>query len=198
MTVRIVTCTGEAVAPYLRDLARLRTTVFREYPYLYEGSAEYESAYLTAYARSPRSVFVLAIDGEQVVGASTGLPLLDDQPAFRLPFHERGFRLDEVFYFGESVLLRAYRGQGIGHRFFDEREAHARQLGQFRMTAFCAVEREPGDPRRPADYRPNDVFWAKRGYRRQNDLFCELAWRELGAPTASPHMLRFWLRPLEA
>lgn len=197
MALRTLTCTGGDVAPYLRDLARLRTEVFRDYPYLYEGSPDYESEYLKAYARSPRSVFVLALDGEAVVGASTGIPLLDDQDAFQAPFREQGYKLEEVFYFGESVLLKAYRGQGLGHRFFDEREAHARRLGGFRLTAFCAVERASDDPRRPADYRPNDVFWNKRGYRRQDDLFCRLEWKELGDTAPSPHLLRFWLRPLE-
>jgi GNAT superfamily N-acetyltransferase len=197
MALDIVTCTGEAVTPHVRDLARLRTAVFRDYPYLYEGSAAYESDYLMAYARSPRSVFVLALDGDDVVGASTGIPLLDDQDAFQAPFRAKGYPLEQVFYFGESVLLPAYRGQGIGHRFFDEREAHARRMGDFALTAFCAVERAADDPRRPPDHRPNDAFWIKRGYRRQDDLFCELSWRELGQQASHPHRLRFWLRPLE-
>ncbi len=198
MAVEVISCAGEAVAPYVDDLARLRIAVFREYPYLYEGDAAYEQRYLTAYARSPRSVFVLALDGGKVVGASTGLPLSDDGEAFHQPFLERGIPLEEVFYFGESVLLREYRGQGIGHRFFDEREAHAARLGGFRQTAFCAVERSEDDPRRPADYRPNDVFWRKRGYVRQEDMFCTLAWKEPGDGEARAHRLRFWLRPLDA
>ncbi|NKJ20649.1 GNAT family N-acetyltransferase [Dyella sp. SG609] len=198
MALEVITCSGEAVAPYLGDLARLRIAVFREYPYLYEGDADYEQRYLTAYARSPRSVFVLALDGGRVVGASTGLPLADDGEAFHRPFLERGWPLHEVFYFGESVLLSAYRGQGLGHRFFDEREAHARRLSGFRLTAFCAVERAHDDPRRPADYRPNDAFWHKRGYARQDDMFCALDWKEAGAAAPSSHRLRFWLRPLDA
>ncbi|WNL47857.1 GNAT family N-acetyltransferase [Dyella sp. BiH032] len=198
MAIDVITCAGEAVAPYVRDLARLRIAVFREYPYLYEGDAAYEQRYLTAYARSPRSVFVLALDEGRVVGASTGLPLADDGEAFHRPFLERGLPLDEVFYFGESVLLGDYRGQGIGHRFFDEREAHARRLGGFRLTAFCAVERAEDDPRRPAGYRPNDAFWRKRGYERQEDMFCMLAWKEPGDAEPRGHSLRFWLRPLDA
>lgn len=197
MDLRVVTCTGEAVAPHLDDLARLRIAVFRDYPYLYEGDPAYEREYLAAYARSPRSVFVLALDGGQVIGASTGIPLLDDQPAFHEPFRERGYALDKVFYFGESVLLREYRGHGLGHRFFDEREAHARRLGGFELTAFCSVEHAADDPRKPEGYRPNDAFWSKRGYRRQDDMFCKLEWKELGEAAASPHVLRFWLRPLE-
>lgn len=196
MKLHILTCAGEAVAPYLEDLAQLRSAVFRDYPYLYDGSSDYESDYLAAYARSPRSVFVLALDDEKVVGAATGIPLQDDQPAFQMPFRKKGMALEQIFYFGESVLLHPYRGKGIGHRFFDEREMHARRSG-FKLAAFCAVERDEHDPRRPPDYRSNDAFWTKRGYHRQHDLFCELAWRELGQTEPSPHLLRFWLRSLE-
>lgn len=193
----MTTCVGEAVAPYLDDLSRLRIAVFRDYPYLYKGDVAYERDYLAAYARSPRSVFVLALDGDSVVGASSGLPLADDGDAFQQPFREHGMAVDEVFYFGESVLLNTYRGQGLGHRFFDEREAHARSLGGFRCTAFCSVERDADDPRRPPHYRSNDAFWRKRGYRRQETMFCHLDWTELGDAAPTSHSLRFWLRPLD-
>ena len=198
MSVRVITCVGPAVTPHLDDLARLRIAVFRDWPYLYEGNLDYERRYLAAYADSPRSVFVLALDGNAVVGASSGIPLADDGEAFQAPFRARGMAVDEVFYFGESVLLRDYRGQGIGHRFFDEREAHARRLGGFAWTAFCAVERDADDARCPPGYRPNDAFWAKRGYRRQDNLFCTLSWTEPDADSECAHRLRFWLRPLDA
>jgi GNAT superfamily N-acetyltransferase len=192
--IRIETLRGAAVVPHLDDVARLRIAVFRDYPYLYDGDPGYEAKYLATYAASPGSVFVLAFDGERVIGASTGIPLIDEAAAFRQPFVERGIAANAVFYFGESVLLRDYRGRGLGHRFFDEREDHARALGGFRTTAFCAVERDPDDPRRPCDHRPNDVFWRKRGYARQDDLFCELEWKEVGDDAPCRHRLRFWLR----
>jgi GNAT superfamily N-acetyltransferase len=192
----VITCAGDAVVPHLEDLARLRIAVFRDYPYLYVGDIGYERDYLAAYANSPRSVFVLAFDGDKVVGASSGIPLADDGEAFQRPFGEYGMNVDEVFYFGESVLLREYRGQGIGHRFFDEREAHARRLGGFRWTAFCSVERDIDDPRRPADYRSNDAFWRKRGYARQAPMFCTLDWKEAADAPPTSHQLRFWLRSL--
>ncbi|AHX13745.1 GNAT family acetyltransferase [Dyella jiangningensis] len=198
MTVRVVTSMGQGVRPYLDALARLRIRVFRDYPYLYDGDMSYEHRYLEAYSRSRRSAFVLALDGDEVVGCSTGIPLADEVAAIQQPFVERGMLLGEVFYFGESVLLPAYRGQGIGHRFFDLRESHARQQGGFRWTAFCAVERAPHDPRRPGDHRANDPFWTKRGYRRQDDMFCTLDWTEIDAVEPSAHRLRFWLRSLDA
>ncbi|MFY8123764.1 MAG: GNAT family N-acetyltransferase, partial [Silanimonas sp.] len=136
MEVRIVR--GSEVGPFLPDLARLRIGVFREWPYLYAGNEAYEQAYLEAYVRSPDSVFVLAMEDGCIVGASSGLPLADDAEAFRAPFETAGLDVDRVFYFGESVLLPEYRGRGLGHAFFDAREAHAAALGRFDWTAFCA------------------------------------------------------------
>lgn len=187
---------GPAIGPWLDDVARLRVAVFRDWPYLYDGDFGYEQDYLRAYARSADSVFVLALDGGRVVGASTGLPLADDTAEFQQPFLDAGRPVADVFYFGESVLLPAYRGRGLGHRFFDEREAHARSLGRFAWTAFCAVDRDAADPRRPVDHRGNEAFWVKRGYVRQSGLTMRLSWQETGEPAPSEKPLTFWLRAL--
>jgi GNAT superfamily N-acetyltransferase len=187
---------GPGIGPWLDAVARLRIAVFRDWPYLYAGDFAYEQDYLRAYARSPGSVFVLAFDGDAVVGAATGLPLADDTAEFQHPFLAAGRAVDDVFYFGESVLLPDYRGRGLGHRFFDEREAHARSLGRFGWTGFCAVDRDPADPRRPQDHRGNELFWSKRGYVRQPGLTVRLAWQELGESAPSEKPLTFWLRAL--
>lgn len=187
---------GPEVVPYLDDVARLRIAVFGDWPYLYQGDANYERDYLAAYAQSQDSLFVLAFDNGQVVGASTGLPLVDDTAAFSRPFAAAGMPVQEVFYFGESVLLPQYRRRGIGHAFFDHRERHARALGRFRWTAFCSVDRDANDPRRPPHYRGNDEFWRRRGYIRQPSMAMLLPWDEAGEGEVI-HSLTFWLRPLE-
>lgn len=189
---------GDAMdAARLAAVARLRIAVFRDWPYLYDGDEAYEARYLETYTRTPRSLFVLALDGDAVVGASTGLPLADEEPAFRAPFEARGLPVREVFYCGESVLLPAFRGRGLGHAFFDAREAHARALGGLRWTAFAAVDRADDDPRRPAGHRGNEAFWTRRGYVRQPGMTLRLAWKEHGAPQETEKPLTFWLRPLE-
>lgn len=194
--IEVRTFIGAAIAPHLDAVAALRIAVFRDWPYLYVGDRDYERKYLATYAESRESLFVLAFDGERVIGASTGIPLSDETAAFQKPFVEHGIDLADVFYFGESVLLRDYRGHGLGHRFFDEREGYARQLDRFKLTAFCAVERETFDPRKPEGFRGNEVFWNKRGYQRRDDMFCEVDWQEIGAVASTPHRLRFWLRTL--
>ncbi len=122
---------GSRINDYLPELARLRITVFREFPYLYEGSTEYEKKYLKTYVDAADSVMVLVRDGNTVVGASSGLPLAAETPAVIQPFVGHGYDPGRIFYYGESVLLRDYRGRGLGQRFFEEREAHVRSLNRF-------------------------------------------------------------------
>jgi GNAT superfamily N-acetyltransferase len=187
---------GAALLPHLDAVAALRIAVFRDWPYLYDGDAAYEREYLDAYAKSPDSLVVLARAGGAVVGASTGIPLAQDSAGFQAPFLARGIDVAKVFYCGESVLLPAWRGRGIGHAFFDAREAHARALGGFDWTAFAAVDRHDDDPRRPAGHRGNEGFWRKRGYMRQPGMTMLLHWNELGIGDID-HPLTFWLRPLD-
>lgn len=187
---------GTRAEPYFDDLARLRIEVFRGFPYLYDGDAGYERRYLSTYAKARDSVFIFAIDKDRVVGASTGMPLDQETGEVQAPWREAGFDPGQVFYFGESVLLPDYRGLGLGHRFFDEREAHARRLGRFTRTSFCAVEREPDHPARPPGYRPLHDFWHRRGYVRHADLFCTMRWTDLGDDRERAHRLHFWSRAI--
>ena len=195
--IEIRSVTGAAIGPWIDHLAALRIEVFRDFPYLYDGDADYEREYLSTYLRSDQALIVLALDGEQVVGASTGLPLLAETDNLIEPFVRAGLAPEQVFYFGESVLLPDWRGQGLGHRFFDEREAHARAAG-FRYTAFCAVDRSPDDPRRPPGHRFLDEFWRRRGYSPQPAMQAAIAWKEIGESSPSEKRLTFWLRDWQA
>jgi GNAT superfamily N-acetyltransferase len=188
--------TGTAISPFLSDLAALRISVFRDFPYLYDGDPAYEQTYLQTYIAAPRAAVVLARDGERIVGATTCLPLADETPNVQKPFLEAGRDVSSIFYFGESVLAPPYRGRGIGVRFFEAREAHARTFGEYETATFCAVNR-PGDhPLRPAGYRPLDRFWTQRGFTRQPEMTCRMAWRDIGETDETEKSLTFWTKRL--
>jgi GNAT superfamily N-acetyltransferase len=196
MRVTVAPLSPARIRACLPDLAALRITVFRDWPYLYEGTAEYEEAYLAPYAESASALVVGAWDGDRLVGAATATPMEDHAAAFAEPLAEAGIAPREVYYFGESVLLAAYRGQGIGHAFFDAREARARALGR-RLACFCAVIRPDDHPLRPADYRPLDPFWRRRGYAPLPGAEARFAWRDVGDREESEKRMRVWLRDLE-
>lgn len=187
---------GADILPLLADLATLRIEVFRDWPYLYDGDPNYERDYITTYARSPRAAIVIARDGHDIVGASTCLPLSDEDVAMQAPFRRAGLDVARICYFGESVLRAAYRGQGIGVAFFAAREAHARSLAGIDTAAFCAVIREADDPRRPNDAGTLEHFWHHRGFAPRQGLICTMAWREIGKSDEVKNRLQVWLKPL--
>ena len=193
--MNIEIATGAAIERHLDALAALRIAVFRDYPYLYDGSLDYERRYLASYASSPASTVVIARDGERVVGASTALPLAQHSDDVVPPLVRAGFAPDTVYYFGESVLEPSYRGRGIGSAFFDARERRARELG-FATAAFCAVDRPAGDPRRPADYEPPGALWRRHGFVRRPDIVGEFAWRDTGDRDETTKPMVFWLKEL--
>jgi GNAT superfamily N-acetyltransferase len=116
------TLAGDDLQAALDDLARLRITVFHEWPNLYQGDLAYERNYLSRFAASRGAVIIGAYDGDRRVGAATAAPLADHFDDFAEPFEKRGLKADDFFYFCESVLLPEYRGRGIGVRFFKERD----------------------------------------------------------------------------
>lgn len=194
MTLSVRDYLGEEITEVVDDLARLRITVFRDWPYLYDGDYDYERQYLARYARGD-SIVVAAFDDVAMVGAATGMPLADHAEEFADAFDGSGVDFTEVFYCAESVLLPGFRGRGLGHVFFDHREAHARRLGFSRCT-FCGVIRPPNHRSRPEDYRPLDGFWRKRGYAPLDGVIAQFHWRDIGDDEESAKPLQFWMRSL--
>lgn len=184
---------GEALRALLPQLAQLRIEVFRDWPYLYDGTLDYEARYLSRFLEAPDHIAICAFDGDTLVGASTAAPLAAQHEEFTEPFRAAGITLDDIFYFGESILKRAYRGRGLGHAFFDGREAHASAKG-CEKTTFCGVVRPEDHPLRPIDYRPLDDFWRKRDYRPLEGMIAHFSWRDVGEEEESNKPMQFWGR----
>lgn len=195
MTLTYQVLYGGAVAAALDDLARLRIDVFADWPYLYAGSLDYERDYVATYRDAQNAILVAAKDGDRIVGAATGTPMEDHASDFAAPFAATGIPLTDIFYCAESVLLPDYRGQGAGHLFFDMREAKAKALGR-RYVAFCSVMRPEDHPARPADYRPLDEFWRKRGYEKLDGVVARFKWTDHGDAEQSEKPLQFWMKAL--
>ena len=196
LTIRRLTGSDPELRAFLPDLARLRIEVFRDFPYLYDGTVEYEEKYLETYTECPESIVVLVLDGEKAVGATTGLPMDAETEEFRKPFVEAGHDPARIFYCAESVLLPAYRGRGVYPKFFAEREGHARALGRFDLCTFCCVQRPEDHPLRPADYVPLDRIWSKFGYVKHPELTTTYDWRDVDKAEETAKPMVFWLKSL--
>ena len=88
VTVRALTVADLEAA--LDGVAALRIAVFRDWPYLYDGSLDYERQYLQTYRDSPGALLVGAFHGDRLVGASTSTPMEDHAEAFAGPLKQIG------------------------------------------------------------------------------------------------------------
>jgi GNAT superfamily N-acetyltransferase len=186
---------GAALEAALDHVAALRIAVFRDWPYLYDGTLDYERAYLATYRDNPGALLVGAFDGDRLVGASTSTLMEDHAAEFAAPFAARGMTLETILYGAESVLLPEYRGMGLGHKFIDLREDHARAMRRSHV-AFCSVQRPADHPAKPANARTNDAFWRGRGYEPLPGVVAAFAWKDLGDAAETVKPLQFWMRQL--
>ncbi|KCZ50340.1 hypothetical protein HY3_14905 [Hyphomonas pacifica] len=187
---------GDELEDALPALARLRIQVFEAFPYLYAGTIDYEQDYLRKFSTA-RDAFIVTAETEagEIVGCATGSAITDHHSEFAEPLVQAGIDLPSTFYFGESVLLPEWRGHGLGHKFFDAREQHARKRGYAR-SCFCAVMRPADHPKRPADYSPLDTFWNKRGYTKRPDISANFEWPEQHGDPSLPHTMHYWFHDL--
>jgi GNAT superfamily N-acetyltransferase len=195
-TLDVKSITGEEIHSILPDLARLRIIVFRDWPYLYDGTLEYEEKYLKTFAAAKGAVVIAAYDGKEMVGASTGAPMIEHADEFGEPFKKAGYDISKIFYCGESVLLKSHRGYGLGHAFFDGREAQARRLDGLTHSTFCRVVRPEDHPLKPEDYAPLDPFWRKRGYAPVDGIVATYDWKDIDQSGETRHEMQFWMKTL--
>jgi len=194
--LRIAFFTGASLTPHIAALSHLRMTVFREWPYLYDGDQTQEAAHLAEFAKAPSAGLAVAFDGQTPVGLSSCVRLVEEGDALTQPFRDGGIDPARVFYFGESVLLAPYRGQGVGVTFFAEREAHARRVSSCDYAAFCAVVRPDDHPLRPPGATSLAGFWRKRGYTPYPDLECRFRWKQVDTAERVENRLSFWMKSL--
>ncbi|MDP3261408.1 MAG: GNAT family N-acetyltransferase [Tabrizicola sp.] len=187
--------TGPDLEAALDGVAQLRISVFRDWPYLYDGTLDYERQYLDTYRDNPGALLVGAFHNGRLVGASTSTLMEDHADAFAAPLRAIGLAVASILYGAESVLLPEYRGIGLGHRFIDLREAHARKMARTHV-AFASVVRPSDHPSKPVNARTNDAFWLGRGYQPLPGVLAHFLWRDLGAPAATEKALQFWMRAI--
>lgn len=193
--LRLERYTGGEISLHTFELAQLRSQIFRGWPYLFDGSVASEKADVSRLAASDRAFMFAAFDGEKMVGATTAAPLTDYFPIFAQAFEDYGIPAEKVCYFAESVLLPDYRGHGLGHLFFAEREKHAYQCG-LSYASFASVVRPRNHPLRPRKWRRHDSFWQKHGYRKAEGLTARMVWKDINKETEDEKEMQFWIKVL--
>lgn len=193
--ISYVEVSGKNLDQYLDQLANLRITVFKEFPYLYDGNLDYEREYLKTYLHSQNSYIILALNNEKVIGASTCIAMKDADQDFKKAFAKKEFDHSKMVYFGESILLKEYRGNKIGHEFFKRREDFSKNLiPNLEYTTFCAVDRPSDHPLRPSNYQPLNSFWNRMGYQMLGNIKAYYTWKDIDQNLDTQKAMSVWLK----
>jgi len=191
---------GDEIKEHIGTIARFRLEQFKEYPYLYIGDYEQEQKHLGFYANYKESLLILASDNDKIVAVSTSLPLKYEEEIISCCADElahRGMDASKGYYFGETIILPEYRGQGIGTILVNMQEEHARTLG-CTFVCFIAVKREADHPLRPKNYTEAAVVFERLGFEKTKSVV-SFSWPTLqadGTVREEVNLLDFWIKRL--
>ncbi|MDD2900219.1 MAG: GNAT family N-acetyltransferase [Desulfuromonadaceae bacterium] len=187
--------TGSAVAECLDDLASLRITIFREYPYLYDGLRKDELTYLRHYMETPEALVISVKDSGKMIGAATGMPLRYENESLVAPFSSTPYSVDDLYYVGEILFSPTYRDNGRGLRLLNQIEEYVSTLETYRFLTCATIVRPDNHSLRPENYIPIDRFLARTGFSMLPDVTTNFTWLETDG-VSRDHEMQFWLKEL--
>lgn len=102
--IRIEVFSGPEAKKYIEEIAQMRIILFKEFPYLYQGTIADEEKYLETYFNSPDATIILIFNNEKVVGLSSSIPLTRESAEIQQPFLQQNFALHQYLYWGSTII----------------------------------------------------------------------------------------------
>lgn len=191
--------TGKAIQEIIPFLVAQRIEMYREYPYLYEGSRTVEEECLQQFAQLPSSAVAIAYLDDEPVGFIIGASLADYDQHFIgsiEAFKSNGKNPNEYYYFADVLILPAHKGKSLATRLFALFEEYCANLG-FLYACFVS-ESHVEHPLKPIDYNEVDLIWQHYGYQKSN-IKIYFSWNTIqpdGPAQEQLHELPYWIKKL--
>jgi len=177
MKISIKVHTGNEATNYIDLISNMRINTFKEYPYLYKGTYDYEKQYLQGFIKDEKSTIAIAMHNNKIIGISTGLPLESESDIVyevKDIFYKNYILIENYYYYGEIIILPEYRGQGLAKKLYSAQDSLIKSWG-FKNTCILTVRREENHPLKPINYPPQDKMWEHLGFIRTN-LTTQYSW----------------------
>jgi len=182
---------GPGIAKYIDCLGKFRISIFRDFPYLYDGDISYERKYLGRYAQSESAVLCLVDDEHGLRAACTGIPLRDEEDASKSVFSVE--EVANIFYIGEVMIRADARRGGLGQKLLSEMIDLAAADG-YRQIVLFTVDRGFDPPLRPERYWSPEPLWRKFGFERDPEKRVLFSWKDVGSDVATAKPMSVWIR----
>ena len=138
---------------------------------------------------------LLVFESGQAIGATTATPLAEELDDIRIPYENAGINPAEAFYFGEAMLIPAYRGMGIYKTFMHERTQAAIQYGAT-MCTFLSVKRPNDHPLKPSNYQDLKPIWHHYGFIEHPEVEPQCLWKDIDQPEETKKPFAAWIKIL--
>lgn len=191
--------TGESLENLRSFVVNLRITIFKEYPYLYEGNVKEENAYFDWFSKLPNTAIAVAYLDAKPIGFTSGTSFVDFDEHFQGSvdiFTKAKLEAKNYYYFPEILILPEHDNDLINYRLFEALENHAKKLN-YKSGCFVTEEHE-SHPLKPQDYKPLDYLWHLLDYTK-SALIINFSWSTIQADKSSKdkkHALIYWLKKL--
>lgn len=188
---------GPITSRHAELVTSMRMSIFREYPYFYAGDLKTEAEYVEIYTKSPRSIFVLAKEGKKVIGLVTGIPLQDMDEDLTAPIKKAVLDLQPIYYLGEILLLKEFRGKGIGYQMYKAFEKTVRGQHCYTMIAIIRIDEKQNHAKKPKDYKSLQEFWTRLGFVEDLNLSLKVPYQEIDHADKTSHTFYYSLKKID-
>lgn len=186
---------GVQIQDHLESIARLRLTIFKEYPYLYDGILESELEYLQHYASHEDATAIIASCGKDLAGAVTAIPLKDEAAELKAPFANASYQIDRIYYIGELLFYPDYRNKGLGTRLLSLIERHILARNDYDFLTCATVVRPDYHPLRHEGFVPIERFLQRSRFEKLSGVTTHFTWKETDS-IRRDHEMQFWIKEL--
>ncbi len=188
---------GESSQKFAPQIAKLRTELYQNFPYLYKGNEKQEEKYLEKFLEATNAFIVLALHQDSVVGIATALPLVDAYEECQQAFLSKGYAIDKLYYLADFLVQTEFQSKGIGKEFFRLCENEANQ-SSFTSNVFMCVQRDKNDSRQPKDYIEHSKIFKACGYDNIEGVSCEFSWPQWPSGEETTNTMTFWQKEMIA
>jgi GNAT superfamily N-acetyltransferase len=186
---------GSQIQEYLEQIAQLRLTIFKEYPYLYDGRLKDELVYLQHYANHAEATAIIASCGNELAGAATAIPLQCESEELTVPFAATHYSVERTIYIGELLFYPEYRNRGLGTRLLSGVEQHFLTHKNYDYLTSVTVMRPDDHPCRPEGYVPIERFLQRNQFVKIPGTTTHFTWKENDGIRRN-HEMQFWIKTL--
>jgi GNAT superfamily N-acetyltransferase len=197
-----------AVHTYLTHVGRMRSKLYKGFPYLYDATIDPEKEDVSSYKNSPDTIMVAAFAGDEFVGFTIGLPLKDFNSSCTLEeevalatekFKNVGVNLNTCFYLGEILVEPEYQNKGVEEALYKSLEQEVKATNAYTSISLIHMDRGDSHPLKPKAFiDPEKTIMENNDFIKTGHTVT-YSWNTLqpdGSPRLQDNAMDFWVKNL--